>query len=93
MQMWMLEAKHHQTEQRDPNGGVRGRTGGIEGVCNFIRRAKISTNQTTSELLGVFYNKRVCKKGPMAPFEYVAEDGLVYGRRGPWCCEGSNAAV
>jgi hypothetical protein len=29
-----------------PNGGVRGRTEGAEGVCNPIGRTTISTNQT-----------------------------------------------
>ena len=35
----------HQTEHRDLNGGVRGRTEGAEGDCNPIERAIISTNQ------------------------------------------------
>jgi hypothetical protein len=30
----------------DPNGGVRGRNEGAEGVCNPIGRTTISTNQT-----------------------------------------------
>jgi hypothetical protein len=29
-----MHAANHQTEQRYPNGGVRGRTEGAEGVCN-----------------------------------------------------------
>jgi len=32
------------TEYRDPNGGVRERTEGVEGVCNPIGRTTISIN-------------------------------------------------
>jgi hypothetical protein len=40
-------AVDHWTEQGDPNGGVRERTKGTEGVCNpRRRRTTISTNQT-----------------------------------------------
>jgi hypothetical protein len=39
-------AANHGTEHRDPNGGIRGRTEGVEGVCNPIGRTTISTNQT-----------------------------------------------
>jgi len=45
MQMGMLAANHW-IENRVPNGGVRGRTEGAEGVCNPIERT-ISTNQTS----------------------------------------------
>jgi hypothetical protein len=41
-------AANHQTEHRDPNRGVMGRTVGAEGDCNPIRRTAISTNQTCS---------------------------------------------
>jgi len=41
----MLSAKH-QTEPRDPDGGVRERTEGAEGVCNPTGRTITSTNQT-----------------------------------------------
>jgi len=48
--MRMLTA-NHQTEHRDPSGGVRERTGGAEGVCNHIeRKTTISTNQIIPEL-------------------------------------------
>jgi hypothetical protein len=43
MQMF---AANYQTEHRDPNGGVRGRTEGAEGVYNPIGRTSISTKQT-----------------------------------------------
>ena len=39
-------AANHWTEHGDPNGGVRERTKGAEGVYNPIRRTTISTNQT-----------------------------------------------
>jgi hypothetical protein len=42
--MQMHTAKH-QTEYRDPKGGVRARTEGAEEVHNLIGRT-ISTNQT-----------------------------------------------
>jgi len=42
--MWMLAAKH-QTEHGDINGGVRGRTEGVEGVCNPTGGTTISTNK------------------------------------------------
>jgi hypothetical protein len=44
IQMWMLVA-NHQTEHRDHNGGVRGRTEGAEGLWSPIGRTTISTNQ------------------------------------------------
>jgi hypothetical protein len=37
---------NQQTEPRDPNGRVGGRTEGAEGDCNPIGRTTISTNQT-----------------------------------------------
>jgi len=40
----MLTANHW-TEPEDPNGGVRERTEGAEGVCNPIGRTIISNNQ------------------------------------------------
>jgi hypothetical protein len=51
--MRMLAA-NHQTEHGVPSGGVRGRTEGVERVCNSIGRTIISTNQTppTPELSG-----------------------------------------
>jgi hypothetical protein len=37
---------NHWTDHGDPNGGVRERTEGIEGICNHIGRTTISTIQT-----------------------------------------------
>ena len=41
----MLTANYW-TEHGVPNGGVRERTEGAEGVCNPIEKTTISTNQT-----------------------------------------------
>jgi hypothetical protein len=38
--MWMF-ISNHQTEHRNPERGVRGRTEGAEGVCNPIGRTTI----------------------------------------------------
>jgi len=40
-------------ENRAPNGGVRKRTEGAEGVCNPIGRTTISTNQTVQSSQGL----------------------------------------
>jgi hypothetical protein len=40
-------AANHWAEHGVPNGGVRERTEGAEGVCNPIGRTIIPTNQTT----------------------------------------------
>jgi hypothetical protein len=45
IQMWLL-AGNIWTEHGDPNGGVRRRTEGAEGVCNIIGRTTVSTNET-----------------------------------------------
>jgi hypothetical protein len=42
--MWIMAANHW-TEHRVPNGRVRRRTEGAEGVCKLIGRTIISTNQ------------------------------------------------
>jgi hypothetical protein len=44
--MLMLEA-NLQTEHGDPDGGVRRRNKGADGVCNTIGRRTTSTNQTS----------------------------------------------
>ena len=43
--MWMVAAKHW-TEHWDPNGEVRARTKGAEGVHSPLGSTTISTNQT-----------------------------------------------
>jgi hypothetical protein len=41
--MWIIAADH-KTDHGNPNGGVKGRTEGAEGVCIPIARTTISTN-------------------------------------------------
>jgi hypothetical protein len=73
----MLTA-NHQTENSDPNGGVRGRTEGAEGVCNPIGRTTTSNNQMPQSSQGLTKPPtRVHIEGLMAPVGYVAENGLV----------------
>jgi hypothetical protein len=70
---WVLEA-NHQTELRVPNGGVRERTEGAEGICDVIGKRTISTNQTPQSSQGLNYqpkstqggthgSSRICSKG------------------------------
>jgi hypothetical protein len=49
--MQMYTGKHW-NECREPNGEVRPRTVGIEGVCNLIGRIIISTNQIPQSFQG-----------------------------------------
>jgi len=51
-----------------PNGGVREKTEGTEGVCNTIGKTTISTNQTPPYVL---------MEGLMTLATFVAEDGIV----------------
>jgi hypothetical protein len=43
-------AANYWNEHGVPNGDVRERTEGAEGVCNLIGRRTVSTNQTPPEL-------------------------------------------
>jgi hypothetical protein len=45
-------ASNHWTEQGDTNGGVRGRTGGAEEVCNPIGRTTIINQRDSPEVPG-----------------------------------------
>ena len=49
IQRWMLAAKHW-TDHGVPNGGVRQRTEGAEGICNSIERTTVPTNQSSQGL-------------------------------------------
>jgi hypothetical protein len=40
-----MHTTKHRTELGDPNGGVRDRSEGAEGVCITIGRMTVSTNQ------------------------------------------------
>ena len=73
----MLSANHY-TEHMIPNGGVRERTEGAEGVFNFTGRT-ISTNQTPptpAQSSQELNHQRVHMDWPMPPPTYVAEVGL-----------------
>ena len=54
---WQIQrqmlATNHWTECGIPNGGVRERTEGAEGVCNPIGRTTMSTNQTPQSSQGL----------------------------------------
>ena len=54
IQMWIIAAEH-ETENRDPSGGIRGRTDGSKGVCSSIGQTAISTDQTPQSSLGLNY--------------------------------------
>ena len=54
---------NHQTKHRDPNGGVRERTKGAEGVCNFIGRTTISINQTSETCQGLNHQPKTTHGG------------------------------
>jgi hypothetical protein len=65
----MLTAKHW-TKHGDPYGGVRGRTKGAEGVCNYIGRTILSTNQTLQSSQGLNHQTKsthgfncICSRG------------------------------
>jgi hypothetical protein len=76
IQRQILPASHW-TEHGVPNGGVRERIEGTEGLWNTIGRTTISTNQTLQSSKGLNPQERVHMEGPMALAAYVAEDGLV----------------
>jgi hypothetical protein len=71
--MRMYTAKHW-TEHRDPNGEVRARTIGTEGVFNLIRRTTIPTKQTPQSC----HQLKSTKGVPMTPAGYAAEDYLIW---------------
>jgi hypothetical protein len=65
-----MSAANHYTKCRIPNGGVRERTEGTEGVCNPIGRTTISTNQTHQNSQEVSHQPRnahdsscICSRG------------------------------
>jgi hypothetical protein len=74
--MQMSTAKHW-TECGDPNGEVRARTVGAEGVCSLKGRT-ISTNQTSQSYQEINNQPKSTQGIPMAPAGYVAEDYLIW---------------
>jgi hypothetical protein len=87
IQMRLLAA-NHQTEHWDPSGGVRGRTEGVEGVCNPIRRT-ISTNWTTQSSQELNHQPKRTHGGTHCS-SCLCSRGLHYlasmGGGGPWSC-------
>jgi hypothetical protein len=76
--MWML-AVNHWTEHGVPNGTVRGRTEGAEGIYNLKGRT-ISTKQIPQRSQGLNHQPKSIHGGAgghMAPARYVAKDCLV----------------
>jgi hypothetical protein len=92
IEMHMLSA-NHQTDHRNTNGGVRGRTEGTEGVSNLIERIIVSTNQTPPHSSYGLNLQPKSSHGvdPCLQMHMKQRTGL-YGinrRGGPWFCEGS----
>jgi hypothetical protein len=81
--MWMLEANNW-TEREVPKGGIRERTEGVEGVCNPIERATVSTNQTPHH-----HPEHPGTKPPAK--EYTWRDPCISGRG--WPCWTSMGGV
>jgi hypothetical protein len=78
MQMNALtEMMNHWTERGDPNAGVRGRTGGDEGVCNPIGITTVTNHQTPQSSLGLNHQPKSTHGGTMISSVYVPEDGLI----------------
>jgi hypothetical protein len=75
IQMQML-ATNHWTEHGDPNGGVRVRTEGMEGVCNPIGRT-ISTNQTSQSFQGLNHQPKNIHGGAHG-FSFICSRGWPY---------------
>jgi hypothetical protein len=92
IQRWMLAANHG-TEHRVPNGGVREKTEGADGVCSHIGGTTISTHQMPPELPGTKPpTKEHTWRDPWLQLhmkQRMVTDGLIRGRIGPWSCEGS----
>jgi hypothetical protein len=68
---------NHWTEHRVPNGGVRERTKGVEGVCSPIERATISTNQTPQSSQGLNHHPKNTHGGTH-DFRYTCIRGWFY---------------
>jgi len=67
---------NHQTEPEDPNGTVKGRTKGVEGVCNPIGRT-ISTNLTPQRSQGLKHQPKSTHRGTHG-LSYICSRGLTY---------------
>jgi hypothetical protein len=63
------------TEHWVPNGGVRERTIGTEGVCSLIQGTIVSTNQTSQSSQGLNHQPKTTH-GRTHDSSHIAEDGL-----------------
>jgi hypothetical protein len=87
IQMQMI-ADNHWTEHGVPNGRVRGRTEGAEGVCNSIGRTTILTNQTSQSSQGLNHQPKSIHGG-IHVSRCTCTRGLPYlASMSPCSCEG-----
>jgi len=90
IQMRMLAANRW-TEHGDPNGGVRERTEGAEGVCNPIGGTTTLTNQTPPELPGTKPpTNEYTWRDPWLQLHMYQRMALfsINRRKSSWSCEG-----
>jgi hypothetical protein len=66
IQIWILAANYW-TEHGDPNGGVRGRTEGAEGVCSPIGGTTIWTKQYPQSSQGLNHQPKSTHGGTHGP--------------------------
>jgi len=71
-------AANHQTEHRNPKGGVRERQKELKGFQSHRKGTNINQPHTPRAPKSEIINQRVYTEGPMAPVAYVAEDGLIW---------------
>jgi hypothetical protein len=84
--MYEIDAANHWTEHRVPNGGVRERTEGAEGVCNPIGRTTISTNQILQNSQGLNHQPKSTHGGTHGS-SHIYSRGI-NRRTCPYSCEG-----
>jgi hypothetical protein len=77
IQMWRYTAKHW-PERREPNGEVRARTIGAEGVFSPIGITTVSTNQTPQSSQGLNHQPKNTQEVRMALAAYVADDCFIW---------------
>jgi len=72
-----IHAAKHWTEYGDPNGEVRTRTVGAEGVCNPIGRTTISSKQNPKIPQGLNHQPKSTHEGPHG-FSWICNRGWLY---------------
>jgi hypothetical protein len=73
----LMLAPNHRTDHRDPNGEIRGKTEGTEGVCYLIGRTTISTNQIPQKIPGIIPPTKGYKRGTHGS-SWICSRGLLY---------------